>query len=83
MEAGRGGNHRVPHNMIQSRYMTRDNDNIMIQRFYDNRYITRQSHNDTSRYLSNYENKMPVKRLSAGFLSLLKSTLEKVFQSVN
>ncbi len=46
---------------------------ITIQRFCDNRYIARQSYNDTSRYLSNYENKMPVKRLSASFLSLFKS----------
>ncbi len=43
-------------------------DIITIQRFCDNRYIARQSYNDTSRYLSNYENKMPVKRLSASFL---------------
>ncbi len=53
-------------------------DIITIQQFCHNRYIARQSYNDTSRYLSNYENKMPVKRLSASFLSLFKSKqLEK------
>ncbi len=47
-------------------------DIITIQRFCDNLYIARQSYNDTSQYLSNYENKMPVKRLSASFLSLFQ-----------
>jgi len=47
--------------------MAHDNDNITIQQFFcDNQYI-RQSYNDTSPYLSNYENKMPMKRLSASF----------------
>ncbi len=50
-------------------------DIITIQRFCDNLYIARQSYNDTARYLSNYANKMPVKRLSASFLSLFKSKL--------
>jgi len=47
--------------------MAHDTSNIMIQQFCDNQYIDRQSYNDTSRYLSNYENKMPMEKLSAGF----------------
>lgn len=49
----------------------------MIQQFCDNEYIARLSYNDTSRFLFNYENKMPVKRLSAGSVSLFKSKLSK------
>lgn len=43
------------------RYMVHDTDNIMIHQFCDNQYIARPSYNDTSRDLSNYENKMPGK----------------------
>ncbi len=32
--------------------MAHGNDNITIQRFCDNQYISRKSYNDTSRYLS-------------------------------
>lgn len=64
------------------RYMAHDTDNIMMHQFYDNRYIYRQSYNDTSCYLSNFENKMPVKRLSVGSLSSFKSKLLKILSSI-
>ena len=37
---------------ILSRYFAHDNDNIMIQRFCDNRHIARNFIHHTSRYLS-------------------------------
>jgi len=48
--------------------MAHDTNNITIQQFCDNQYIARQSYNDRHhKYLSNYENKLPMKRLSAVF----------------
>ncbi len=48
---------------------------MIISRYSNSAIIDIQFYNDTSQYLSNYENKMPVKRLSASFLSLFKSKL--------
>ena len=50
------GNHWVPHNTL--RYAIHDK-RPMIHRFCVNRYNVRQSYNNTLRYMSNFEYKIP------------------------
>ena len=47
---------RVPRDTILSWYFARDNDNITVQRFCNNRYIARNFIHDTSRYLCHWRN---------------------------